>query len=270
MARRNRIHVVLYALPNGNTIEQTVGRRIDPGGDRRFDIQHIGAQMRWLREQETDTALVVAYLEADGMSWPAWKRRHGISVIPACVDRAGGLFPGTELTLALNGHSGGGSFIIGFLDAHERIPANVRRIAFLDSNYGYDDTKGHAGKLLQWLRSGADNHLCVLAYNDSVARLDGKPFVSESGGTWGRSHAMMSDFGKVLSFESTVSDGLQTHSALGGRVKFLLKENPERKILHTVQVERNGFIHSMLTGTPAEGRGYEYFGDRIYDAFIQP
>lgn len=53
-------------------------------------------------------------------------------------------------------------------------------------------------------------------------------------------------------------------------MKFFLKENPEKKILHTVQVERNGFIHSMLTGSAAEGRGYEYFGERAYEGMIQP
>ena len=121
-----------------------------------------------------------------------------------------------------------------------------------------------------WLNASPRNHLCVLAYHDSNALLNGKSFVSESGGTWGRSHAMKADLAKSLTFESATKDGLQTHTALGGRVTFLLKENPERKILHTVQVERNGFIHSMLTGTAAEGRGYEYLGERAYERFIQP
>jgi hypothetical protein len=49
-----------------------------------------------------------------------------------------------------------------------------------------------------------------------------------------------------------------------------LTENPEKKIYHTMQVERNGFIHSMVTGTPNEGKGYEYFGPRAYSKWIQP
>jgi hypothetical protein len=53
-------------------------------------------------------------------------------------------------------------------------------------------------------------------------------------------------------------------------VKFFLKENPEHKILHTVQVERNGFIHSQLTGTPAEARGYTYLGERAYEEMVSP
>ena len=39
----------------------------------------------------------------------------------------------------------------------------------------------HADCLLRWLRSATDHHLCVLACNDAVALLDGKPFVSAPG-----------------------------------------------------------------------------------------
>lgn len=269
LSARKQIHLVLYALPNGNTIEQTIGKRLAPGDDWRFNIQHIGAQTRWLRERETNAALVVAYFEANGLSWPAWKHTNGVAKIPGFVERVVALFPNQQLTLTLNGHSGGGSFIFGFIDAHERIPAGVERIAFLDSNYGYD-ARRHADKLLAWLNAATRNHLCVLAYHDSIALLNGKTFVSETGGTWGRSHAMKADLAATLKFESATKDGLQTHRALAGRVELRLKENPERKILHTVQVERNGFIHSMLSGTAAAGRGYAYLGGRTYERFIQP
>ena len=49
----------------------------------------------------------------------------------------------------------------------------------------------------------------------------------------------------------------------------MLKENPEKKIYHTVQVERNGFIQAILSGTPDEGKGYEYLGGRAYTNWIQ-
>ncbi len=270
LSARKQVQLVLYALPNGNTIEQTVGRQLKAGDDWRFNIQHIGAQARWLRERETNAALVIAYFEAAGLSWPAWKRTNGFERIPGHIERVRALFPGKELMLTLNGHSGGGSFIFGFLDAHEQIPSGVERIAFLDSNYGYDAAKRHAEKLAAWLKSSPRRHLCVLAYQDTVALLNGKTFVSEAGGTWGRSHAMLADLKRAFPFNSSTTDGLQTHSARAGQVKFFLKENPERKILHTVQVEQNGFIHSMLTGTPAESRGYEYLGGRAYARFIQP
>jgi hypothetical protein len=171
----------------------------------------------------------------------------------------------------LSGHSGGGSFLFGYLNSVDKIPDDIERIAFLDSDYAYDSSRGHGDKLTAWLQSSEQHFLCVFAYNDAIARLDGKPFVSAEGGTWGRSHAMLRDLATHFDFTSqTNSAGLQLHSALGGRIEFLLHENHERKILHTVQVERNGFIHAMLTGTPEENRGYEYFGARAYTNWISP
>jgi hypothetical protein len=35
-----------------------------------------------------------------------------------------------------------------------------------------------------------------------------------------------------------------------------------------VQVERNGFIHALLAGTPFEQTGYVYLGERAYGALI--
>ena len=80
---------------------------------------------------------------------------------------------------------------------------------------------------------------------------------------------MLRDLGDAFPFTSRTRSGLRTHSALNGRIQFLLKENPERKILHTVQVERNGFIHAMVSGTAYEGKGYEYLGERVYTKWIQ-
>jgi hypothetical protein len=119
------------------------------------------------------------------------------------------------------------------------------------------------------LRASDQHHLVVLAYNDAVALLDGKPFVSASGGTWGRTHAMLTDFETTLTFTRSTAAGLESCSALGGRIRFFLKENPERQVLHTVQVERNGFIECVLSGTTLEGAGYSYFGERAYARFIR-
>lgn len=260
--------LVLFALPNGNTIEQTVGHKLKPGEDWHFDIQHIGAQTRFLRQVLTNRTVVIAYLESDTKSWPAWRRAHGNEHIVSMVNQLRSRFSTNQTEIVLTGHSGGGSFTFGYLNAIEVIPTNVTRIAFLDSNYAYE-TANHYAKLSAWLRSPTRPTLSVLAYHDSNALLDGKTFVSERGGTWGRSHAMLADLQAEFPFRSVTNAGLQTHSALGGRLQLLLKENPERKILHTVQVERNGFIHAMLLGTPFEGRGYEYLGERAYSRWIQ-
>jgi hypothetical protein len=109
----------------------------------------------------------------------------------------------------------------------------------------------------------------VLAYDDARALLDGKPFVSEAGGTWGRSHLMRRDLERSFPFDEVIEADLERATGLGGRARFLLKENPERKVLHTLQVEKNGFIESMLSGTKRQGVGYTYLGDRAYSRFIR-
>ena len=260
--------LILYALPNGNTTEQTIGRILQPGDDWHFNIQHVGAQTRFLREVITNRTVVVAYLEAESKSWPAWRRKHGDAIIPDIVDRMKNFYRSNQVEVVLTGHSGGGSFTFGYLNAVKKIPDDVVRIAFLDSNYAYTTTN-HLAKLTHWLNASDQHRLCVLAYDDANALLDGKSFVSAAGGTWGRSHAMLADLDGQFKFSSRTNGGLETHSALDGRIQFLLKPNPDRKILHTVQVERNGFIHAMLSGTPAEGRGYEYLGERAYTNWIQ-
>jgi len=262
--------LVLYALPNGNTIEQTAGRQTGPRDDWHFNIQHIAAQTRWLRQAATHTEWVVAYLEAAGLSWPTWRRQHtnaSTLIVQMVKEIAGKLPPDTRLVLT--GHSGGGSFTFGYLNGVEAIPQAVERMAFLDSNYAYEPAQGHTEKLVRWLKAPPAPVLAVLAYDDARALLDGKSFVSASGGTWGRSHLMLTNLASSFSFQRRDDAGLQEWSAQAGRVRFLLKENPERKVLHTVQVERNGFIHAMVIGTPLEGRGYEYLGARAYDSWIE-
>src|SRR5438046_3008853 len=65
-----KVLLCFFTLPNGNTTEQTIGRKLQPGDDWHFDIQHIGAQTRFLREMIKDRVIVVAYMEADMKSWP--------------------------------------------------------------------------------------------------------------------------------------------------------------------------------------------------------
>jgi hypothetical protein len=260
--------LVLYAAPAGNTIEHTVGRKAQKGDDWHFNIQHIGAQTRWLRARESGTNLVVAYLQTEQRSFVLWKRAHPdhpqrvVAIVAALREK----FPSAKLVLT--GHSAGGSFTFSYLDGVERIADDVERIAFLDSNYAYETEKGHASKLAEWLAASATRRLSVLAYEDHVALLGGKTLVSEQGGTWGRSQAMLRDFAENWTWARSDAGGLQRHTALGGRVEFLLKENPEKAVLHTRQVELNGFIHAMLAGTEAAGKGYVYLGARAYGEWI--
>ena len=270
LATGRKLKLVIYTLPNGNSIEQTIGKRMQPGDDWHFEIQHIGAQTRFLRKALSEENIVVAYLEAGKKSWPTWRKDHSelAGFIPKIVESIKAIFKDYDASITLSGHSGGGSFIFGYLNAMEKIPNDVERIAFLDSNYAYDAKQGHKEKLLNWLKASDRHCLIVLAYNDTVALLDGKHFVSSEGGTWGRSHAMLKDF-EELKFDGATNGPLETLSALDGRAKFMLRENPEQKIYHTVQVERNGFIQCILSGTPLEGKGYEYLGERAYTEWIR-
>jgi hypothetical protein len=334
-ATNKSLLLIFFALPNGNTIEQTIGKRRQPGDDWHFNIQHIGAQTRFLRNALTNQTIVVAYLENSLKSWPAWRRTNGNDRIPALFNAVRSIFADYRQEIVLTGHSGGGSLTFGYLNSVPEIPRDIKRIAFLDSNYAYETTN-HLAKLVKWLKQAdgktgapltqpsvhllpvgqgtnspnqdsrlepqnrsaavsqtsrsnlasaatgfqhsrapiqgeeSEHYLCVLAYHDSIALLDGKTFVSERGGTWGRSHTMLADLQSGFPFTSrTNSAGLQSHVAANGRIQFFLKENPEKKVLHTVQVDRNGFIHAMLTGTPLENHGYEYFGARAYEPWIQ-
>jgi hypothetical protein len=264
------VQLIYYGVPNGNSIEQTIGKSTQPGDDWHFDIQHIGAQIRFLRAAITNRTLVIAYLENSRRSWPAWRREHGNDGIRTIIETVRAWFRDHPVEIVLTGHSGGGSLTFGYLEAVPEIPDPVRRIAFLDSNYAYETTN-HLAKLSRWLKRSDDNRLCVLAYEDHVARLNGKPLVSERGGTWGRSHAMLHDLRPEFPFVSRTNEtGLQVYETANLQIAFYLRANPERKIWHTVQVERNGFIHALLVGTPAANCGYEYLGPRAYSAWLQP
>jgi hypothetical protein len=261
-----KVRLVLFALPNGNTIEQTMGRKMQPDDDWHFDIQHIAAQTRFVRDSKKDESLVVAYIEAANHAWPTWLRSGDPKSTLAIVDSVVSRFREHDLSVTLDSHSGGGAFEFAYLDSVEAIPAWIDRIAFLDSEYNYDSAV-HSKKLADWL--GADNHfLCAIAYDDASALYDGKPVVSAEGGTWGRTHKMLADLGTAFKIDRVNSGDPEKYLGLDGRICFWLKENPNHQIFHTVQVEKNGFIESLLSGTPLEGKRYRYFGARAYSRFI--
>jgi len=259
--------IILYALPNGNTTEQTMGKKLQANDDWHFDIQHIKAQTAFLREKLKKKNIAVVYLENGFRSWPLWKQKHTAyqQMIPHIVDTIFSSFGSNHNLIYLNGHSGGGSFVFGYIEGIKEIPSYISRINFLDSNYGYDNS--YYPKFKKWL--GLKNTcLTVFAYNDSVALYNDKPVVSEKGGTWYRSHLMLQHLQKDFKFEKVKNNSLMFLQTKNKKIGFFLKDNLERKIFHTQQVELNGFIHSILYGTEKENEGYEYFGRRAYSKFI--
>jgi hypothetical protein len=268
--KNDKVLLVFYALPNGNTIEQTFGKlRRDTTIDWHFDIQHIGAQTRFLRQRLNKQTIVVVYLETKQKSWPMWVANtpDSIRTLKTIVDDISAMFAKWNPEIVLNGHSGGGRFIFTYIDAVKDIPDNIVRIAFLDSNYGYEDTLS-GPKLARWLKSGKEKYLCTLAYNDSVVIYNGKQLVSPTGGTWYRSKMMQQYLSGSYRFRKKDKDSVILNKTFGRKIEIILRTNPEGKIFHTVQVERNGFIHSMVSGTRYENKGYTYFGKRAYTSFI--
>lgn len=261
--------IIFFALPNGNSTEQTMGKKMQPGDDWHFDIQHIRAQTEFIRHEMLKKNVVVIYLENAYKSWPSWKQKHPDfkTILPGFVDSLAGLITSKRKDIYLNGHSGGGSFIFGYLAGVDKIPSAVKRISFLDSDYGYDSS--YYPKFMHWLKDIKQASLNVFAYNDSVALYNGKPVVSATGGTWYRSHLLLQHLSQQFSFHSTSTDSIHVFKSDNQRIQFFFKQNLNRGIYHTQQVELNGFIHSVLCGTKFDSRHYSYYGTRAYSAYIK-
>jgi hypothetical protein len=270
--RARRVDLILYALPNGNSTAQTIGRQLADGVDWHFDIQHIGAQTRALRTRGIPQPIVV-YLEADTKSWPEWRRVYGYpkanARIVEIVDQIRtevGNFPDMKVTLT--GHSGGGSFMFGFIEGQEILPSWLERIAFLDANYNFDYS--HGEKLVKWLRQDPKNTLVVIAYDDRNIMVDGKKVVSDSGGTWRASSRMMNYLREPYELKSDTLGDFHRYSA--PQVEFLLHPNPANRILHTEMIgEMNAYMHAMLVRRPEYEKGPTVLkAERAYTQWIEP
>ncbi|HYM94881.1 MAG TPA: hypothetical protein VET23_12125 [Chitinophagaceae bacterium] len=261
--------ITFFALPNGNTTDETMGKKMREGDDWHFDIQYIRAQTKFIRLQIHGENFVVIYLENNFKSWPAWKQKHPEfpTLIPHLVDSLAGIVKAKKKVIYLNGHSGGGSFIFGFLAGVKKIPSSVKRISFLDSDYGYDSS--YYEKFKTWLTKVKGAALNVFAYNDSVALYNGKLFVSATGGTWYRSHLFMKHLQNDFIFSKFRDDSIIIYKSTDKQIQFFFKTNPDRKIFHTQQVELNGFIHSIFCGTKFDSKKYAYYSDRAYNNLIE-
>lgn len=264
------VRLVIYALPNGNTIAQTIGCQKEPNLDWHFNIQHIGAQTRRVRELQPDVNLVVAYVEAGGRSWPSWRQKTADSGprLVTLIDELRGYFPDKRTTVELTCHSGGGSLLFGYIDAVEQIPDWIERIVFLDANYSYSDEK-HPEKLMAWLERSPKHYFGVVAYDDREIEVDGKKVVGPTGGTYRKTQTMVARLSRDLELAKEQQEARAIWRAYDGRLEVDLFKNPENKILHTVLVEKNGFIHALTFGTPAAAQAGALFDAPTYERWIQ-
>ncbi len=265
--------LVLYALPNGNSIDWTIGRQKAENDDWHYQIQHIGAQTRFIRNLNPGFNLVTVYLETRQQSWSDWIKSDNdrCSKIKEITKSLMDIFEDLNPYVILSGHSGGGNFVFGFINSVDSIPSYVKKIVFLDSNYNWDDTR-YGRKLVDWLNSSGENKLVVACYDDYNALLDGKHFVSKTGGTFYRSKIMLKYLQENMPTEWSESEheNMVCCESANGNMQFLMRKNPEQKIWHTVLVEKNGFIHSILFGSSFENKGYKFMGDNAYNDFILP
>jgi hypothetical protein len=264
--------VLVYALPNGNTIEQTLGCKMAKGLDWHYDIQHVAAQVRLLRELNPDERLVLVCAEAGKLSWPSWRGSHknANELIGKFLDDWRTKFGDADAKVTLTGHSGGGGFIFGVIEYADDIPAYIDRIAILDANYNFDAAK-HAGKLLRWLNGNPSRRLIVLAYDDRNIELNGKKVVGPTGGTYRATERMIAAFKPHFEITEKKTGPFTESSGLDGRVRFYVHPNLQNKILHTALVgDMNGLVHAQTLGTPAEDKWGAFGGPRAYEKWIQP
>ena len=263
--------LVIYATPNGNTAEQTLGCQLTEGLDWHFDIQHVAAQWRFFRRLETTRNVVLACMQANELSWPAWKakRPQGTAYIRQLVDGLAANLAAKDVRIVLAGHSGGGSFLFGFIDAVEKIPQSIERIVFLDANYSYDTEARHGEKLLRWLGEHPRTRLAVVAYDDRNIELHGKKVVSPTGGTFRATGRMLEFLRKSTEVVEKREGEVISYSAVGGRLVAFMHTNPDNIILHTRLVgEMNGLIVGLAHGTHASWSRLQ--SPRAYSEYVQP
>jgi hypothetical protein len=264
--------LVIYATPNGNTIEQTLGCAPTDGLDWHFDVQHVAAQVRKLREVLPNENVVLVCVEADGLSWPAWKRKYkdGPARVLKVVETLRGWVPSENVRVTLAGHSGGGSFLFGVLDSADALPGFVDCVVFLDANYSYADADKHGDKLLAWLKGDRARRLVVIAYDDRNITLNGKPIIGPDGGTFRATERMHKRFATDVTFAESTADDIVSRTALDGRLALLVHTNPKNRILHTALVgEMNGLLRGLAdpNAKPAWGT---FGGPRAYTKWVQP
>lgn len=265
--------IVLFTTPNGSTIEQTLGCQKQAGQDWRFDIQQIAAQHRTWQNLNQRENLILVCLEARGLSWPRWRAKHANNpiLIRTVISEILKAVPLQDVKLTLACHSGGGSFLWGFLNGSKTIPDQVDRFVFLDANYSFDVADRHGEKFLDWLKSDKSRTLVVISYDDRNVIFRGKKVISPTGGTYRATYRMRDRFQQDLKMEETKQEEFLSLSGLEGQIKMLIHTNPKNQILHTRLVgEMNGYLYGMTVNTPEGARFTLPRGPRAYLKWIQP
>jgi hypothetical protein len=261
--------VVMYALPAGNTIEQTIGTGKKPGQDWHYEIQQIAAQTRRLREASPGENIVIAYVEAPKLNPGAWHKDDPArgEIFGTLIDDVKTKIGSPSATVDISSHSAGRSFQGSYIDAFPQIPDSVKRLSFLDSIHNFNAARGD--KMVTWLQAAQDHYLSVISYDDRNVTLNGQPVPGAVG--YVRTLEMIDHFRKKgVALSEEKKNGYTQYTGLNGRVNIIIMDNPNSKILHTETVFRNGFIHAETSGTSLEGTAGAFNGPLAFEKFIQP
>ena len=101
--KTSNCRLVIYATPNGNTIEQTLGCATTEGRDWHFDIQHVAAQIRRLREISPDVDIVLAVVQSPKLSWPTFRQTEDKAgdIIRSLVESLAGEVDAKKIVLSV-------------------------------------------------------------------------------------------------------------------------------------------------------------------------
>jgi hypothetical protein len=211
------------------------------------------------------------------LSWPTY--RGGNPKAPAIIrELVETLQKDLDTTsLVLMAHSGGGSFMTGYINAHEQLPTALQRIVYLDANYSYSDVEHHGDKFFAWLKADGEHRLIVIAYDDREITLNGKKVVGADGGTFRATERMQKRFAGDLTLTETQTGAFRQITNDDQRLLLLVHPNPDNKILHTALVgDMNGVMHSLLFGTEHAEKWGTFGGPRAYveaipaEPFVEP
>ncbi|MFC1747761.1 SGNH/GDSL hydrolase family protein [Pseudomonadota bacterium] len=261
--------IVLYALPNVNSIEWTVGKKRKKGEDRHFEWQNIGAQTRVIRQGSPDENIVVAYIETPRKSFPSWRKNNpdAGAIIDGLIGDVRARLSAPEATADLTGHSGGGSMESAYMNSRAEIPDDIRRISYMDSNYGYTSAQGK--KIASWLKRSPDHYFSVISYDGRNTFITSKGKRQNLGSTYRKTHRMLDDLrSNGIAVTEKEGRGHTRYTALNGRVNLVILHNPGNSILHTETVGRNGFIFTQTAGTEQEELA-QFNGRIAYNNYVQ-
>lgn len=215
--------------------------------DSRLTISStLRCSMRGLRNQDASRDYILAVVQPSQLSWPEFRRTAADANrwIAEWVESMKIEVDADEIVLAC--HSGGGSFLWGWMKAYDELPEHLHRLIFLDANYSFSIEEGHDRKLVQWLSRSKENVLVVIAYDDREIQLNGKQVVGADGGTYRASERMLNSLSATIEFSDMTEGSFRNRIGLDGRVQLLVHQNPDNKILHTALVgEMNGVAVGM-------------------------